>query len=210
MSFQMVSKSNTQTISAELLADVLSVSKATLSKWENSGIVTPVLNTTNNKKEYSLSQLLQFEEIREMVDTNWYEESNTQPIRKFSSIELFAGAGGLALGLEQAGFDVIALNEFDKDACNTLRVNRPHWRVIEGDVRDLDFSKFVEQEVDVLAGGFPCQSFSYAGGRLGLDDIRGTLFFEFARAIKEIQPRVFIGENVKGLSTNDDGKTINH
>ena len=117
--------------------------------------------------------------------------------KKYSSIELFAGAGGLAIGLEQAGFEAIALNEFDKHACNTLRKNREQWNVIEGDIRDVDFTQF--NGVDFISGGFPCQAFSYAGKQLGFKDTRGTLFFEFARAIKETQPKVFLGENVRGL-----------
>lgn len=86
-------------------------------------------------------------------------------IQKFNSIELFAGAGGLAIGLERAGFNAIGLNEFDKDACKTLRTNRPNWNVIEGDVKNVDFTEF--SNVDLFAGGFPCQAFSYAGNKLG-------------------------------------------
>nr|WP_126386255.1 DNA (cytosine-5-)-methyltransferase [Pseudanabaena sp. ABRG5-3] len=127
-------------------------------------------------------------------------------VKKFNSIELFAGAGGLAIGLERAGFNAIALNEFDKDACKTLRANRPNWNVIEGDVKNVDFTEF--SNVDLLAGGFPCQAFSYAGNKLGFEDTRGTLFFEFARAIKELQPKIFLGENVRGLLKHDNGRTL--
>ena len=122
------------------------------------------------------------------------------------SIELFAGAGGLAIGLEQAGFNAIALNELDKHACNTLRKNRGHWNVIEDDIKNIDFTLF--NGVDFVSGGFPCQAFSYAGKQLGFEDTRGTLFFEFARVIKETQPKVFLGENVKGLLEHDEGRTI--
>ncbi len=125
---------------------------------------------------------------------------------KFTSMELFAGAGGLALGLEKAGFHAIALNEFDKHACATLRKNRPNWNVIEGDIAKIDFSPY--KGVDLISGGFPCQSFSYAGKQLGFEDARGTLFFEFARAIQECQPKIFLGENVKGLLTHEGGKTL--
>jgi DNA (cytosine-5)-methyltransferase 1 len=126
---------------------------------------------------------------------------------KFRSIELFAGAGGLALGLENAGFDAVLLNEIDKHACATLRQNRPNWNVIEGDISQIDFSQY-HKNVDFISGGFPCQAFSYAGNKQGFDDIRGTLFFEFARAIQEIQPKVFLGENVRGLLSHDDGRTL--
>jgi DNA (cytosine-5)-methyltransferase 1 len=141
-----------------------------------------------------------------MIESNWNQELNIKPVRNFSSIELFAGAGGLGLGLEKAGFKAVALNEFDKDACDTLRVNRPDWNIIQGDIRNVDFTSFTD--IDLISGGFPCQSFSYAGEKLGFEDIRGTLFFEFARSIKQVMPKVFIGENVRGLLNHDEGKTL--
>jgi DNA (cytosine-5)-methyltransferase 1 len=127
---------------------------------------------------------------------------------KFSSIELFAGAGGLALGLEKAGFNAVLLNEIDKYACATLRYNRPEWNVVERDIKKIDFTPY-KNKIDFVSGGFPCQSFSYAGHQRGFEDVRGTLFFEFARAIKEIQPKVFLGENVRGLLNHDGGRTLN-
>jgi DNA (cytosine-5)-methyltransferase 1 len=126
---------------------------------------------------------------------------------KYSSIELFAGAGGLALGLEKAGFNAILLNELDKQACATLRHNRPHWNVIEGGIEAIDFSPY-QNKIDFISGGFPCQAFSYAGNQRGFDDVRGTLFFEFARAIQEVQPKVFLAENVRGLLNHDNGRTL--
>lgn len=110
------------------------------------------------------------------------------------------------MGLEKAGFEMVALNEIMHDACETLRQNRPDWNVIEGDISSIDFSRF--QDIDLLSGGFPCQAFSYAGNRFGFEDTRGTLFFEFARAIREMQPKVFLGENVRGLLTHDNGNTL--
>lgn len=124
-----------------------------------------------------------------------------------TSLELFSGAGGLALGLEKAGFNKLALNEFDKNACATLRANRPNWNVIEGDIHNINFEKYHER-IDLLSGGFPCQAFSHSGKRLGFKDVRGTLFYEFARAIKEIEPMCFIAENVKGLLSHDNGNTL--
>src|SRR3989338_6591957 len=124
----------------------------------------------------------------------------------FTVVELFAGAGGLALGLEKAGLKNVFLNEFDKDCVATLRRNRPNWNITHKDVKDVDFKGI---EADVLTGGFPCQAFSYAGKRLGFEDVRGTLFYEFARAVKEINPKIFLGENVAGLVSHDNGKTLN-
>lgn len=125
----------------------------------------------------------------------------------FSSIELFAGAGGLALGLEKAGFNAVLLNELDKSACATLRHNRPKWNVQECSINDIDFTSY-QNTIDFVSGGFPCQAFSYAGHQRGFDDVRGTLFFEFARAIREIQPKVFLAENVRGLLSHDNGRTL--
>ena len=104
----------------------------------------------------------------------------------FKSIELFAGAGGLAIGLEKAGFDHIGLVEFNKAAAETLKINRPNWNVLCEDVakvaqRDLTKEfKIKRNELDLLSGGAPCQSFSYAGKRLGLEDVRGTMFYHYA------------------------------
>ncbi len=125
--------------------------------------------------------------------------------KKYSVIELFAGAGGLALGLERAGLKNELLVEFDKDCVDTLKENRPHWNVRLENVSDVNFKGM---QADVVTGGFPCQSFSYAGKRLGFEDIRGTLFFEFARCIKEVKPSIFIGENVAGLVSHDEGRTL--
>ena len=188
-------------ISESLLADILSVSKATIDKWKKSRKITPLANG-----EYSLDSLKQFQQIKAMLETKWEIEKNIAATRNYRSIELFAGAGGLAIGLEKSGFNAIALNEIDKDACQTLMKNRPEWNVIEGDISNIDFS--VYNDIDFLSGGFPCQAFSYAGNKLGFEDTRGTLFFEFARAIKEVKPKVFLGENVRGLLTHDKGKTL--
>ena len=125
----------------------------------------------------------------------------------YTVIELFAGAGGLGLGLESAGLKCLALNEIDHWAAETLRINRPEWNVIEDDIRNVSFPELTGK-VDVVTGGFPCQAFSYAGKRLGFQDARGTLFYEFARIVKEVQPALCIGENVRGLLNHEKGKTL--
>ncbi|MBK4730008.1 DNA cytosine methyltransferase [Oxynema sp. CENA135] len=122
-----------------------------------------------------------------------------------NAIELFAGAGGLALGLEKAGLHTQALVEIDKDAVATLQYNRPHWKVIHDDVSRVCFQ---DMSADVVTGGFPCQAFSYAGKKLGLEDTRGTLFYEFARCVKEVQPKLFLAENVRGLISHRKGETL--
>ncbi len=113
-----------------------------------------------------------------------------------TSVEICAGAGGQALGLEMAGFDHSALVEIDADCCKTLRLNRPGWNVIEGDVRSFDGTPF--KGVDLLAGGVPCPPFSMAGKQLGQDDER-DLFPQAVRLIDEIRPRAVLLENVRGL-----------
>lgn len=129
------------------------------------------------------------------------------------SIELFAGAGGLALGLEQAGFEHIGLVEFNQSASDTLKLNRPNWNVLCEDVeqvasRDLEAEFHIEKgQLDLLSGGAPCQSFSYAGKRLGLEDVRGTMFYHYATFLHKLQPKMFLFENVRGLLTHDGGKT---
>lgn len=127
--------------------------------------------------------------------------------RRHTDIELFAGAGGLALGLEQAGFDGLAYVEINGDACETLRRNRPEWNVIEGDVHEIDFRQY-DGQVDLVSGGFPCQAFSMAGKRLGFGDIRGTLFAEIIRCANETHPKMLLMENVKGLLSHDGGRTF--
>ena len=195
---------NHNLIHADLLADIVSVSKSTIKKWEQSGKIKPIYQ--DGFSFYDIRQLTSFPIVQSMLTSQWQEEMNIRPVQPFTSIELFAGAGGLAIGLEKAGLNAVLLNEWDKQACNTLRINRPVWNVLEGDVSHIDFMPF--KGVDFLSGGFPCQAFSYAGKQLGFEDARGTLFFEFARAIKETQPRVFLGENVRGLLEHDHGNTM--
>jgi DNA (cytosine-5)-methyltransferase 1 len=150
-----------------------------------------------------------FPELEQEKISLWQQEMQTKPLRAYRSIELFAGAGGLALGLEKAGFHNVLLNEIDKYAAASLRLNRSAWHVVEQDIHQIDFSPY-HQQIDLLSGGFPCQAFSLAGKQLGLEDIRGTLFYQFARAIQEIQPKIFLGENVKGLLLHQGGKTLNY
>lgn len=193
-------------ISQNNFADIMGVSRATVDKWIANGKCVIHLDK-NNKKYLIASELSSFSEISAMLNNSWTEESVVEPRRTFTSIELFAGGGGLALGMHKAGFKHLLLNEFDKDACATLQKNMPDWNVVHADIHDVDFTPYYGK-VDLLTGGFPCQAFSYAGKRLGFEETRGTLFFELARAIKETQPKVFMAENVKGLLEHDNGQTI--
>ena len=151
--------------------------------------------------------------IRKNMQNTFYNIVYPYKEKKFTFIDLFAGAGGLALGVEEAGFNTIGLIEFDKDACDTLKKNRPEWRVICDDIANiskLDLEKYFDikkGELDLLSGGAPCQAFSYAGKRLGLEDARGTLFYHYAIFLEKLQPKMFLFENVRGLLTHDHGKT---
>lgn len=112
------------------------------------------------------------------------------------AVELCAGAGGLSLGLENAGFQPVALIDNDPHACATLRVNRPRWNTIEADLHHLDLSPW--RGVDLLSGGLPCPPYSLAGKQHGSDDER-DLFPVMLRIAAQVQPRAILIENVRGL-----------
>lgn len=185
-------------------ADYLGKNPETLRRWDQDGKLTAIREPSSNYRVYSKEQLDMFLPY----DINTVKPSNVvEPHHQYKVLELFAGAGGLAVGLEKAGLTCVALNEIDKWACETLRINRPKWNVLEGSIHDFNFNEYRGQ-VDLVTGGFPCQAFSYAGKKLGLEDARGTLFYEFARVVKEVMPPICIGENVKGLQSHDGGKTL--
>ncbi|APY08163.1 DNA (cytosine-5-)-methyltransferase [Winogradskyella sp. J14-2] len=187
-------------------AKILDKNPETLRRWDNEGRLKAVREPISNYRVYKKEQLEIFPEYKSYFDK--LDEGNyVEALKEFQVLELFAGAGGLAIGMEKAGLKCKALNEIDKWACKTLRTNRPNWNVIEEDIKNIDFSSY-RGEVDVVTGGFPCQAFSYAGKKLGLEDARGTLFYEFARAVQETQPKICIGENVRGLLSHDGGKTL--
>ena len=113
-----------------------------------------------------------------------------------NSLEMCAGAGGQALGLERSGFEHEALVELDADACGTLRLNRPTWNVIDGDLAAFDARPY--KGVDLVAGGVPCPPFSKAGKQLGAQDAR-DLFPHAIRVVDETRPQAVMLENVRGL-----------
>lgn len=179
---------------------------------EKSGISFNVLAKMGKNEPISLESL---EKICRCLGCNIGDVVDVVniPERKPRTLELFAGAGGLALGVESAGFDTIALVEIDKDASDTLKANRPNWRVLNCDIASIsgldleDYFGIKSGELELLSGGAPCQSFSYAGKRLGLDDARGTLFYHYAQFLKKLQPKMFLFENVRGLLSHDSGRT---
>ena len=194
-------------ISLSEASNLIGKSKETLRRWDKEGILMAVREPVSNYRIYRKQDILT---LFPLLNPNPQEDTNHNfviPNHKYSVLELFAGAGGLAVGLEQAGLSCAVLNEIDKFACATLRKNRPNWNVLEGDIKDFSFSEY-RGEIDVVTGGFPCQAFSYAGKKLGLADARGTLFYEFARVVQEVNPPICIGENVKGLLSHEKGKTL--
>lgn len=186
----------------------LGVSIDTIRRWAKLGL----LRCTRDSRGNRLFDRAEIERTKKQHEAPTHGSTprftvHRSPQTAHTTLELFAGGGGTALGLENAGFTNIFLNEFDRHACETLRINRPKWNVVEGDVHELSFEAYRGQ-VSLLQGGVPCQAFSYAGKSQGFGDTRGTLFFEFARAIDEVQPETIMMENVRGLLTHDDGKTL--
>lgn len=117
---------------------------------------------------------------------------------KLKVISLFSGCGGLDLGFENAGFDIPIANEFDKTIWDTFETNHPKSTLLKGDIRNID-PKELPDDVDGIIGGPPCQSWSEAGCLKGIDDERGQLFYDYIRILKEVKPKFFLAENVKGM-----------
>ena len=115
-------------------------------------------------------------------------------------ISLFSGAGGLDLGFERAGFDIVIANEFDKGIWDTYEHNHKA-KLIKGDIRNIKDSDFPD-EIDGIIGGPPCQSWSEAGALRGINDERGKLFYDYIRILKSKQPKFFLAENVSGMLAN--------
>lgn len=183
----------------------IGVSTDTIRRWDKKGLIKANRSDLNYR-------LFDIEEIRRIYkkvlgtsSANNYKILKDNKKTKYKTIELFAGTGGTAIGFENAGLNHVLLNEWDKNAVETLKKNRPDWNVVGGDIANIDFKGM---KADIVQGGFPCQTFSYAGRRMGFEDVRGTMFFEFARCIKEVMPKIAVGENVKGLLRHDNGKTL--
>jgi len=187
------------------VAKQIGVSVDTIRRWEKKGLIKGKRSSQN----YRIFNIEEVKRIHAKLfgdhTQNNYKILKTDKKSRYTAIELFAGAGGTALGMDYAGISHKFLNDFDKDCIATLQKNRPNWNSVLGDVSKIDFTGM---KADIVQGGFPCQSFSYAGKGLGFGDIRGTMFFEFIRCVKAVKPKLAIGENVKGLLRHDDGKTL--
>ena len=126
-------------------------------------------------------------------------------------ISLFSGCGGLDLGFERAGFHIPVANEFDPTIYETIKINHPKTHLIEGDIRQVtkeDIAPYIDGEVDGIIGGPPCQSWSEAGALRGIEDARGTLFYDYIRLLKEFAPKFFLAENVSGMLANRHSEAV--
>lgn len=186
-------------------SDELSVSPDTIRRWHKKGMIKAVRDSYN-RRLFSIEEIARIHgKMSGRHSQNNYRVLKTSKKSSYNCIELFAGAGGTALGMENAGIKHELLVEYDKDCVATLKANRPDWNIIADDVRNVDFKGI---KADIVQGGFPCQAFSYAGHSRGFEDTRGTLFFEFARCVQEIQPKIALAENVRGLERHDEGRTL--
>lgn len=135
-------------------------------------------------------------------------------MKKMKVISLFSGAGGLDIGFQNAGFETVVMVERDSACCKTLRANMPNVPVIEGDINAVSTAEILKVarlkplEAALVIGGPPCQSFSLAGKRMGLNDPRGKLVLEFIRVVREALPVGFVMENVKGLVNWEHGRAL--
>jgi DNA (cytosine-5)-methyltransferase 1 len=186
-------------------AEQLDVSPDTIRRWSKKGLIKGSRND-HNYRIFDISEISRLNsKLNGESSSNNYQILKNKQKTNISVVELFAGAGGTALGFENAGIKHDLLIEIDKNAVGTLRANRKKWNVIADDIANVSFK---DVKADVVEGGFPCQAFSYAGKGKGFGDTRGTLFFQFARAIEEINPKIAVGENVRGLLKHDKGRTL--
>lgn len=128
-------------------------------------------------------------------------------MKKITAVSLFSGAGGMDVGFERAGFEVVAANEMDSFACKTFRENHPGTTLLEGDINDHISGLAKYKNIDVVFGGPPCQGFSVAG-KMDLNDPRSKLVFSFVDVVEKLKPKMFVMENVKSLATLDKFKNI--
>jgi len=186
-------------------ATQVGVSADTIRRWDKKGLIK-VRRSDLNYRLFDINEIKRLHgKVAGNHSLNNYKILKSQKKTKYTTIELFAGAGGTAIGFENAGLNHILLNEWDKNAVETLKKNKPHWNVIGGDIAQVNFRGV---KADIVQGGFPCQTFSFAGKKMGFEDVRGTMFFEFARCVKEVKPKIALGENVRGLLKHDDGRTL--
>jgi DNA (cytosine-5)-methyltransferase 1 len=191
-------------IPVHIAAELLKVSPDTIRRWHKKGLIKAIVGP-RGERLFSKDEISRVNKKSSNSDKPWKVLSAQRS--NLTSIELFCGAGGLALGMHNAGIKSRLLVDFDKNSIKTLQQNRPEWKSECASVLDIQLHEY-KDKIDIMAGGFPCQAFSYAGKSLGFADTRGTLFYEYARLIDQVKPRLVIGENVKGLLNHDEGRTL--
>jgi DNA (cytosine-5)-methyltransferase 1 len=190
------------------VAEKLQIHSDTVRRWSKQGLIKSHRNELNHRV-FDLTEVRRIaaKTLGESSGPNRFKILKRRKLSGYNVIDLFAGAGGTALGLRNAGLSHEILVELNRDAAETLTRNMPRATVMNEDVSGIDFRKY-RDSVDIVEAGFPCQAFSYAGTKNGFDDTRGTLFFEFARSVNEIRPKIAIAENVRGLISHDGGRTL--
>lgn len=191
------------------------IKSSTMQLCEALDVPLDTILTSKNKQSVGQGGQLRLDFDIVSIADEYVDTSQIKPSKSYKVLELFAGAGGLALGLDRAGFDTVGLVEIDKDCCETLRTSKPEWNIIEEDIIEVagkgirEFLPQKDWDIDLLSGGFPCQAFSYSGKKLGLSDVRGTMFYYFAEILQDLKPKMFLAENVRGLLSHDNGRTLN-
>ncbi len=186
------------------VSELLGLSPDTVRRWHKKGLIHATIGQGGTRL-FSEDEIRRVSSRTQGDSEAWRVLSASRT--KLTSLELFCGAGGLGLGLHNAGFQNKLLVDNDKDCIETINANGTIGIGVCESVRDLDLSEY-HGRIDLMSGGFPCQAFSFAGMKRGFEDARGTLFYDFARLIEQVQPRMVVGENVRGLLTHDGGKTI--
>jgi DNA (cytosine-5)-methyltransferase 1 len=188
-------------------AKILGTSPDTIRRWEKKGLIK-CERSKNGHRLFRVNELQRTQQkyLGGESSGGKFQILKSKPTNH-NVIELFAGCGGLALGFKNAGLKSELLVEIEKDCVATLKKNLPNIRSECTDVANIDFRPW-KNKVDIVSGGFPCQAFSYAGQGLGFGETRGTLFFQFARCVEEVRPKIAVGENVRGLLMHDNGRTL--
>lgn len=195
----------------ELLAkcEELGITKC---KSKNKSELIEFINNKSKTKKTQIENIMKdnnihLQETNNVVENITNEFIDNKQYIKYSFIEVCAGGGGLSSGLIKSGFIPVLLNDNNSDCCKTLKQNHPDANIICGSMDKIDYSNYIGK-IDLLTGGVPCQSFSQAGLRKGLDDPRGDLMLKFIDILNLVKPKLFMIENVKGLLTHENGETI--
>lgn len=175
-------------------------SKQLIDAWTNSTLPSKIkLEESVVAEPYNP---LQYSLFNDLISVPFPSPANP----KFTFIDLFAGIGGFRMALQNLGGQCVFSSEWDAQAQKTYFAN--YGEVPFGDITSENTKQYIPDNFDILCAGFPCQSFSLAGKRLGFEETRGTLFFDVAEILRRKQPKAFFLENVKGLAIHDKGKTL--